>query len=261
MAQFLAGHPAVERVRYPGLPDSPYQQLRAEVPAARRRRGLLRSTSRAGARPGQRFIESLQLCRHLANVGDAKSLVIHPASTTHRQLSDEELTAAGIGAGTIRLSVGLEDARRPDLGPGSRPGARRHQRQRQRSCRGRRYWRDRDDSRSMRCRIVGSPTCQYQDAHTIREILHTARTIAIVGLSSNVLRPSNFVGFYLQRHGYRVVPVNPRETEVSASRAMPRCPTCLARRRGRRLSHAGRGPGIAEEAVRSARRRSGCSTA
>ena len=54
----------------------------------------------------------------------------------------------------------------------------------------------------------------YQDARTIREILRRARTIAIVGLSPNVLRPSNFVGFYLQRHGYRVVPVNPREREI-----------------------------------------------
>jgi predicted CoA-binding protein len=55
---------------------------------------------------------------------------------------------------------------------------------------------------------------QYQDANVIREILHTAHTIAIVGLSSNALRPSNFVGFYLLRHGYRVVPVNPNEKEV-----------------------------------------------
>lgn len=55
---------------------------------------------------------------------------------------------------------------------------------------------------------------EYQDVDTIRAILHTARTIAIVGLSSNVLRPSHFVGFYMQRHGYRVVPVNPRESVV-----------------------------------------------
>jgi O-acetylhomoserine (thiol)-lyase len=63
---------------------------------------------RGGREAGQRFIQSLRLWSHLANVGDAKSLVIHPASTTHRQLSDDELVAAGISGGTIRLSVGLE---------------------------------------------------------------------------------------------------------------------------------------------------------
>lgn len=62
---------------------------------------------------------------------------------------------------------------------------------------------------------------QYQDPVVIRQILHTARTIAIVGLSSNALRPSNFVGFYLQRHGYRVVPVNPNEREVLGEKAYP----------------------------------------
>jgi predicted CoA-binding protein len=60
---------------------------------------------------------------------------------------------------------------------------------------------------------------QYQDEDTIRAVLHTARVIAIVGLSSNVLRPSHFVGFYLQRHGYRIVPVNPRETAVLGERS------------------------------------------
>ena len=75
------------------------------------------STCRAAATAGQRrFIEALTLLSHLANVGDAKSLVIHPASTTHRQLSDAELAAAGVGPGTIRLSVGIEDARRSDRG-------------------------------------------------------------------------------------------------------------------------------------------------
>jgi uncharacterized protein len=62
---------------------------------------------------------------------------------------------------------------------------------------------------------------KYQDALVIREILHTARTIAIVGLSSNVLRPSNFVGFYLQRHGYKIVPVNPNEREAVGETAYP----------------------------------------
>ena len=60
---------------------------------------------------------------------------------------------------------------------------------------------------------------RYQDERTIRELLHNARTIAIVGLSPNVLRPSNFVGYYLQRHGYRVIPVNPREREILGERS------------------------------------------
>lgn len=60
---------------------------------------------------------------------------------------------------------------------------------------------------------------RYQDENTIRDLVLKARTIAIVGLSPNVLRPSNFVGFYLQRHGYRIVPVNPRETEILGERS------------------------------------------
>ena len=68
-------------------------------------------------------------------------------------------------------------------------------------------------------RSAAADVRKYQDALVIREILHTARTIAIVGLSSNVLRPSYFVGFYLQRHGYRIVPVNPNEREVLGEKA------------------------------------------
>ena len=107
VAQFLEGHAAVAGVRYPGLAASPYRELvRRYLP---RGAGAIFVFDLAGGRPaGRRFIEALDLWSHLANVGDAKSLVIHPASTTHRQLSDAELAAAGVGAGTIRLSVGLE---------------------------------------------------------------------------------------------------------------------------------------------------------
>jgi O-acetylhomoserine (thiol)-lyase len=69
---------------------------------------MIKSMSGDAREAGKKFIESLQLFSHLANVGDAKSLVIHPASTTHQQLSDEELLACGIGPGLIRLSIGLE---------------------------------------------------------------------------------------------------------------------------------------------------------
>jgi O-acetylhomoserine (thiol)-lyase len=105
----LAADPRVERVRYAGLADSPYKDLREKyLPHGA---GAVFSFDVVGGRDaGIAFIAALTLFSHLANVGDAKSLVIHPASTTHRQLSDAELAAAGIGPGTIRLSVGIEDA-------------------------------------------------------------------------------------------------------------------------------------------------------
>jgi O-acetylhomoserine (thiol)-lyase len=107
VAEYLNAHPAVERVRYGGLPDSPYaRNARKYLPSGA---GAVFSFDlHAGREGGARFIEALSIWSHLANVGDAKSLVIHPASTTHRQLSDDELLAAGITPGTIRLSVGIE---------------------------------------------------------------------------------------------------------------------------------------------------------
>jgi O-acetylhomoserine (thiol)-lyase len=108
VAAWLEQQPGVERVRYPGLPGSPYAPLVARY--LPRGTGAVFSFDLAGGRDaGRRLIEALELFSHLANVGDARSLVIHPASTTHRQLSDGELSAAGIAPGTIRLSIGLED--------------------------------------------------------------------------------------------------------------------------------------------------------
>ncbi len=107
VASFLEAHPLASHVTYAGLPSSPYRPLVEKY--LPRGAGAVFSFDCAGGRAGgQDFIRGLSLWSHLANVGDAKSLVIHPASTTHRQLSDEELAAAGVGPGTIRLSVGLE---------------------------------------------------------------------------------------------------------------------------------------------------------
>jgi O-acetylhomoserine (thiol)-lyase len=107
VARFLAQHPAVERVRYAGLEDSPYHSL-AKKYLPRGAGAVFSFDLKGGREAGSAFISALSLWSHLANVGDAKSLVIHPASTTHRQLSDNELRAAGITAGSIRLSVGIE---------------------------------------------------------------------------------------------------------------------------------------------------------
>jgi O-acetylhomoserine (thiol)-lyase len=107
VASFLDSHPLVSRVGYPGLPSSSYQPLVAKyLPLGA---GAVFSFDLTGGREaGQDLIRNVQLWSHLANVGDAKSLIIHPGSTTHRQLSDEELAAAGVGPGTVRLSVGTE---------------------------------------------------------------------------------------------------------------------------------------------------------
>ena len=108
VAEHLARRPRIERVRYAGLASSRYRPL-VEKYLPRGAGAIFCFDLPGGRGAGRAFIESLSLFSHLANVGDAKSLVIHPASTTHRQLSDEELVASGIGPGTIRLSIGIED--------------------------------------------------------------------------------------------------------------------------------------------------------
>ena len=105
---FLVEHPLVTSVGYPELPDHPDHQLAKRL--LPRGCGAVFSFDLRGTRDrGRRFIESLSLFSHLANVGDAKSLVIHPASTTHFRMSAQDLERAGIREGTIRLSIGLED--------------------------------------------------------------------------------------------------------------------------------------------------------
>jgi O-acetylhomoserine (thiol)-lyase len=108
VAEHLEAHPAVEYVNYPGLPSNRYHDL-ARKYLPRGAGSIFTFGIRGGRAAGKRFIESVQLFSHLANVGDVKSLVIHPGSTTHQQLSDDELRAAGIGPELIRVSIGIED--------------------------------------------------------------------------------------------------------------------------------------------------------
>ena len=107
VAQHLASHPRVAWVNYPDLPRNRFHAL-AQRYLPRGSGGILTFGIDGGAKAGERFIESAQFLSHLANIGDAKSLVIHPASTTHRQLSDDEQRAAGVLPEMIRLSIGLE---------------------------------------------------------------------------------------------------------------------------------------------------------
>ena len=117
VAEFLAGHPAVAWVSYAGLPSSPYHELAARY-LPRGAGSVFTFGVRGGFEAGVRVVESVELWSHLANVGDTRSLILHPASTTHRQLTDEERLAAGAGPDVIRLSVGIEDVGRPDRRPG-----------------------------------------------------------------------------------------------------------------------------------------------
>mgnify|MGYP001224240394 FL=1 len=105
---YLKEHPKVAWVNYPSLPDSPYYDL-AQKYLPKGAGAVFTFGVKGGREAGQRFIERLQLFSHLANIGDAKSLVIHPASTTHQQLSEEEQRAAGVQPEMVRVSVGLED--------------------------------------------------------------------------------------------------------------------------------------------------------
>ena len=107
VARHLSAHPAVEWVNYPLLAGNRYEPLaRRYLPHGAG--GILTFGVRGGAAAGERLIEAVQFLSHLANIGDAKTLVIHPASTTHRQLSADEQRAAGVTPAMIRLSVGLE---------------------------------------------------------------------------------------------------------------------------------------------------------
>jgi O-acetylhomoserine (thiol)-lyase len=109
VVQFLASHPFVSRVGHPMLESHPSYQLAQKL--LPRGAGSVFSFDMKGSREqGKKFIETLKVFSHLANVGDCRSLVIHPASTTHFRMTDEALSSAGIGPGTIRLSIGLEDA-------------------------------------------------------------------------------------------------------------------------------------------------------
>jgi O-acetylhomoserine (thiol)-lyase len=107
VAEFLEAHDKVAWVNYPGLPGNRYHALTKRY-MPKGAGSLLSFGIKGGFEAGVKFIEALQFVSHLANIGDAKSLVIHPASTTHRQLSEEDQVKAGVPPDMVRLSIGLE---------------------------------------------------------------------------------------------------------------------------------------------------------
>jgi O-acetylhomoserine (thiol)-lyase len=108
VTEYLAGHPKVAWVTYPGRDGHP-TKANADLVLKGGYGGVVVFGLKGGLEAGKTLINGVELFSHLANVGDAKSLIIHPASTTHSQLSDDELVRAGIGPDFVRLSVGIED--------------------------------------------------------------------------------------------------------------------------------------------------------
>jgi O-acetylhomoserine (thiol)-lyase len=108
VAEWLAARPEVESVNYTGLPSNPWHERAKKYTGGRGFGSVPSFVIKGGKEAGQKFVEALQLHSHVANIGDVRSLVIHPASTTHSQLSEAEQVAAGVHPGLVRLSVGLE---------------------------------------------------------------------------------------------------------------------------------------------------------
>jgi O-acetylhomoserine (thiol)-lyase len=107
IAKWLENHPAIQKVNYPGLPSSPYHEL-AKKYLRNGFGGVLSFEIKGDKSQTSSVINHLQLISHLANVGDAKTLIIQPSATTHQQLSDEEQLAAGVSPNLLRLSLGIE---------------------------------------------------------------------------------------------------------------------------------------------------------
>jgi len=109
VAAYLQKHEKINWVNYAGLPDSQYYTLCKKITGGKAS-GILSFGIKGGIEAGTQFIDALQMILRLVNIGDAKSLACHPASTTHRQLNDEELKAAGVSTDLVRISVGIENS-------------------------------------------------------------------------------------------------------------------------------------------------------
>ncbi|BDG60902.1 PLP-dependent aspartate aminotransferase family protein [Caldinitratiruptor microaerophilus] len=215
VAEFLKDHPGVAWVNYPGLPDHPSYDLVRRYFDGGMGGSMITFGIRGGVEAGARFIDALALWSHVANVGDARSLVIHPASTTHSQLSPEDRARAGVPDDLIRLSVGIEnpDDLLADLdralaaatghGRLTAPGGRS---------------RVINDEAVIRW-VLDSP--YVTETGPDGETRTRPKVLAVVGASSDPGRPSNRVSRKMQRLGFRIVPVNPRETEVLGEKAYP----------------------------------------
>jgi O-acetylhomoserine (thiol)-lyase len=212
LAQYLSTHPGVDWISYPGLEDHPAHKL-AQKYLNNGFGSIVNFGIKGGKDAGKKLIDNVALWSHVANVGDAKSLIIHPASTTHQQLSAEELQLTGVTEDLIRLSIGIESVRdlKNDLdralfeATGQAPNGK----------------------EKIEVVVNDEGVIRWAlQSPTVHETVNgkeeqRQKTLAVVGLSGNPSRPSNRLARKMQRLGYKIIPVNPVETEVLGEKAYP----------------------------------------
>ncbi|MCT2536063.1 PLP-dependent aspartate aminotransferase family protein [Aquibacillus koreensis] len=211
IARYLESHEAVEWVSYPGLESHPAHHLAKRI-LKNGFGSVVVFGIKGGKEAGKTLINNVSLWSHVANVGDAKSLIIHPASTTHQQLTKEQLEQTGVKEELVRLSVGIESVRdiKNDLN--------------QALAKATGIGQDKNEEIVINDEGVirwalNSPNEREETADG--QIVTRQKTLAIVGLSSREGRPSYRLARKMQRLGYKVVPVNPNETEVLGEKAYP----------------------------------------
>lgn len=204
LAHWLEKHPAVDWVRYPGLESDPSHKNASKYLRPGHFGAVVVFGVKGGQAAGEKVINNVALWSHVANVGDAKSLIIHPASTTHQQMTPEERASSGVGDDLIRLAVGLENIEdlKADLG------------------------RALDISQGKKAQQG-----VLNDEEVIRSVVASSflevngrprpKTIAVVGLSPDPARPSFRTARKLKRLGYRIVAINPKAGEVLGEPAYP----------------------------------------
>lgn len=212
IAEFLQDHEAVEWVAYPGLKSHPAHELGKKY----LRDGfgaIVNFGIKGGKEAGARLIDNISLWSHLANVGDAKSLIIHPASTTHQQLAPEELQATGVREELVRLSVGIESANDliRSLDQALQSATKEENRKEEKAI-------VVNDEGVIRWALSSSFVHEKDiDGNETRR----QKTLAVVGLSGNEARPSHRLARKMQRLGYKIIPVNPKANEILGEKAYP----------------------------------------
>ncbi len=222
VANHLLYHPAVTWVNYPGLTGHPYNHLAKKY--LKDGFGAVLNFGIKGGKPaGMKFINSVALWSHLANIGDAKSLVIHPSSTTHQQLSSEQQRASGVTEDLVRLAVGVESALdlAADLdqallaatgiapNPAMSLAA-------QNLSEGTSLVMNTEATIKWVCSTPWMTDQDYDGSDILRP-----KAVAVVGLSPNPARPSYRVARKMKRLGYRIIPVNPQADEVLGEKSYP----------------------------------------